>query len=512
MMAAELVKGNMTLENLLDGTGTTMDVVAGDRNISVSSVEYDSRKVMAGSLFVAVEGFSQDGHRYVGAALDQGASAVVVSRARSAEFSALASKGVALMETDDTRRALSALSASWFGNPSRKMAVVGITGTNGKTSTTYMLESIAKAAGYEPGVIGTVDYRWKGSRIPAPNTTPESRDLQEIIWRMGNDGVNFLVMEVSSHGLELRRADDIDFDVAVFTNLTRDHLDFHHDFNHYFSAKKRLFEIVNRCRKMNRAGVVNLDDPYGATLFGDRAAYGYPLLGYGEADGAAFRVRSGSIVNSINGISYRVDAPGGSAEVKLGVGGRFNVFNSLAAFTAARALDIPVDAVTGGLSSMTTVPGRFDTVSSTLGFHVVVDYAHTDDALSKLLVSARELNPTRIITVFGCGGNRDTTKRPLMGKTAVELSDHVIVTSDNPRKESPDDIIAGILTGIKTSNYEVNPDRKSAIGRAIGMAGKGDIVVIAGKGHEDYQIIGETKHHFDDREIAREFIAAREGR
>jgi len=392
------------------------------------------------------------------------------------------------------------------------MRVIGITGTNGKTSTTYMIESIAKAAGMVPGVIGTVDYRWKGMREEAPNTTPESRDLQELMARMAAAGVDCLVMEVSSHGLELLRADDIDFDVAVFTNLTRDHLDFHHDFEHYFSAKKRLFSILDGSAKRSRTGLVNLDDVYGARIREGRAAWGFPVLGYGIAADADYRIRETSVVNAIDGVSYTVDAPEGPVEVRLGVGGRFNVYNSLAALAAARGLDIPLDAVREGLSAMKTVPGRFDAISSSLGFHVIVDYAHTDDALQKLLVSARELNPARLITVFGCGGNRDRTKRPLMGKTAVSLSDHVIVTSDNPRKERPGDIINDILKGISGAAYEVDPDRRSAIARAIAMAEEGDIVVIAGKGHEDYQIIGEVKHHFDDREIARDLIAAREAK
>jgi UDP-N-acetylmuramoyl-L-alanyl-D-glutamate--2,6-diaminopimelate ligase len=512
MMAADIKKETMTIHGLIAGYGGAIELLAGDGSRAVASVEYDSRKVAEGSLFVAVEGFSRDGHRFVGSAVDRGASAVVVSRARADEFLPLASRGVAVLAADDCRRALSGLSAAWYGFPSREMTVIGITGTNGKTSTTYMLESIAKEAGMVPGVIGTIDYRWKGVRIPAPNTTPESRDLQEIMRRMRVDGVDCLIMEVSSHGLELQRADDIDFDVAVFTNLTRDHLDFHRDFDHYFSAKKRLFSILDSSVKADKTGLVNLDDAYGAALFDGRGAYCYPLLGFGEAAGAGFHVRTESIVNAIGGVSYTVDTPGGAVDIALKTAGRFNVYNSLAALAAALSLGLPVEAVKRGLAAMSTVPGRFDTISSALGFHVVVDYAHTDDALQKLLLSARELKPARIITVFGCGGNRDKSKRPLMGKTAVELSDLAIVTSDNPRKERPDDIISDILEGITTKNYEVNPDRKSAIGRAIAMAEKGDIVVIAGKGHEDYQIIGEVKHHFDDREIAREFIAGREGR
>ncbi len=436
---------------------------------------------------------------------------MIVAENRSGDFAHLAEKGIAVIAVADVRRALSRVSAAFYGFPSREMIALGITGTNGKTSITYMLEAIATAAGYSPGVIGTIDYRWKGTSIPAPNTTPESKDLQEIIFRMRRDGVDFLIMEVSSHGLELHRADDVDFNIGIFTNLTRDHLDFHHDFDAYFSAKKRLFDIIESAGKPGRAGLVNIDDPYGKRILESRASYSYPMKGFG-LDGGDFSVRAGSIVNSIEGISYTVDAAGDSWNVTLNVAGKFNVYNSLAAFAAAFSLGIDAGNVLKGLASMETVPGRFDAVPSGLGFHVVVDYAHTDDALRKLLQSARELKPARLITVFGCGGNRDKTKRPLMGAAASELSDYVIVTSDNPRKERPDDIIKDILTGISENNYEVNPDRKEAIARAIEMAGEGDIVVIAGKGHEDYQILGETKIHFDDRETAREFIALRKGR
>ena len=485
--------------------------ITGDAGIAVSSVEYDSRRIQPGSLFVAVEGYSSDGHGYIDAVADAGASAVVVAENRSGDFAYLADRGISVISVSDCRRALSRISAAFYGFPSRDMIAVGITGTNGKTSITYMLEAIAVAAGYNPGVIGTIDYRWKGTNIPAPNTTPESRDLQEILFRMRRDGVDFLIMEVSSHGLELNRADDVDFDIGVFTNLTRDHLDFHKDFDAYFTAKKRLFDIIDSVPKAARTGLVNIDDPYGRKILDDRASRAYPLLAFG-LDGGDFSVRGDSIINSINGISYTVDTPGGAWDVKLNAAGRFNVYNSLAAFAAARSLGIDAGSALKGLASMETVPGRFDAVPSGLGFHVVVDYAHTDDALRKLLQSARELNPARLITVFGCGGNRDRTKRPLMGAAATELSDHVIVTSDNPRKERPEEIINDILAGISKQNVEVNPDRKGAIGRAIEIACEGDIVIIAGKGHEDYQIIGETKIHFDDKEIASEFIAMRKGR
>ncbi len=501
-----------TVAELMERLEGRLVLVSGDASASVASVEYDSRRVREGSLFVAVEGFSRDGHGYAASAAELGACAIVVSEERAGEFAPLAGKGCAVLAAKDGRRALSRISAAFFGFPSRKMKVIGVTGTNGKTSFTYMLESIAKAAGLSPGVIGTIDYRWKGAREAAPNTTPESRDLQELMARMASDGVDCLIMEVSSHGLELFRADDIDFDAAVFTNLSRDHLDFHHDFERYFSAKKKLFSILNRSVKKKKTGLVNLDDGYGVRVRESRADWGYPLLGYGIAADAEYRIQESSIVNRIDGLSYIADTPGGRAEVKLGMGGRFNVYNSLAALAAALEIGVPLRAALEGLEAMKTVPGRFDTIASPLGFHVIVDYAHTDDALRKLLMSVRELAPSRLITVFGCGGNRDRTKRPLMGKAAAELSDHVIVTSDNPRRERPGDIIDDILKGVSGTNWEVVPDRRAAIAGAVSMAKRGDIVVVAGKGHEDYQIIGEIKQHFDDRETVRELIDVREAR
>lgn len=501
----------ITVEKLIAESGNLLALVSGSPTLPVLSVEYDSRRVRHNSLFVAIEGFSSDGHNFIKTAVENGASAVVLSSGRQAEFSHLADSQLAILVSDDTRRALSKISAVFFSHPTRSMRVVGITGTNGKTSTTYMLESIAKAAGFSPGVIGTVDYRWKGRREASPNTTPESRDLQELIFSMAADGVDCLIMEVSSHGLELARADDIDFDVAAFTNLTRDHLDFHRDFEHYFAAKKRIFSLLEKSSKNYKAGIVNVDDPYGRKIFSEKGTWSYPLFGIGLDADADFRVEEESIVNTIGGVSYDVRMPDEKMHVALSLGGRFNVYNSLVALAAAHCLGIPRDAILEGLSQLTNVPGRFDRLSSKLGFHVIVDYAHTDDALRKLLMSVRELSPARIITVFGCGGNRDRSKRPLMGRAAAELSDLAIITSDNPRKEEPEAIIKDVLGGVESSNYEIEIDRRKAIEHAINIAKEGDIVVIAGKGHEDYQIFGTEKRHFDDRETAREFIAKREG-
>jgi UDP-N-acetylmuramoyl-L-alanyl-D-glutamate--2,6-diaminopimelate ligase len=500
------------LSEILEGCGGRVRLISGAADTVISSVEYNSSRAAAGSLFVAVEGFQSDGHRYVGDAVKRGASAVIVSAKRAGEFSGSVGNGVALLSTEDTRRALSRVSAAYYGFPASRIPVIGVTGTNGKTSITYMLESILAAAGYVPGVIGTVNYRWKGREIPAPNTTPESKDLQELAHVMAADGVDALIMEVSSHGLKLGRVDDIEFDAGIFTNLTRDHMDFHVTFEDYFESKRLLFSLMESGGKKRRAGIINIDDEYGARILDGRSAFSYPLKSFGYSADADYRPEPGSVSSTIEGIRYVLERPVRGASIELHVSGTFHVHNSLCAFAAAHAMGLPVEVILRGLSEMRTIPGRFERIRSGLGFSVIVDYAHTDDALTKLLQSARSLNPRRLITVFGCGGNRDRTKRPLMGRSAAVLSDRVIVTSDNPRNEEPGDIIKDILEGIEGSNFEVEADREKAIEKAVMAAGEGDIVVIAGKGHEDYQIIGKERRHFDDREMVRKFIGARDAK
>jgi len=496
MGLAELVAAADGRANLVSGNGTV-----------VTSVEYDSRAVKKGSLFVAVEGYKSDGHRFIPAAVENGATAVCVASDRTEEFVSLGERGIAILTAGDTRTALSRLSAAFFGFPSRTMLAIGITGTNGKTSITYMLEAILKRHGLNPGVIGTINYRWGGIIRPAPNTTPESRDLQEILYRMGRDGVDAVIMEVSSHALELRRADDIDFDAAVFTNLTRDHLDFHHDFEHYFEAKKRLFLLLEKSFKKGRCGIVNVDDEYGRELYLMRNQYSFPVMSFGIEQEADYMPERASIVNAITGIRYTMERPDAGVQVSLRLLGMFQLYNSLAALAAAHQMGVPYGTIAPGLADLETVPGRFDVLTTSRGFVVIVDYAHTVDALLKLLRSVNELEHRRVITVFGCGGDRDRTKRPLMGKVAEENSDIVIVTSDNPRTEDPDGIIRDITAGLGRGNHEVIPDREEAIARAVVEAREGDIVVIAGKGHEDYQILGTEKIHFDDKEVASRHLA-----
>ncbi len=506
--------GNRTarLGALVNEAGGSAELALGDASAEITSVEYDSRKVKSGSLFVAISGFSADGHAYAADAVKSGAAAVLVSRERAGEFSGLKEKKTALLFSDNCRAALSKLSAAFYGRPTASVPVIGVTGTNGKTSVTYMLESVFREQGYSPGVIGTVNYRWRNNEIQASNTTPESRDMQELFVRMIEGGSDMIIMEVSSHALKLSRADDIDFDAAIFTNLTRDHLDLHGTFKDYFESKKILFRLLEESTKNKKCAVVNIDDEYGRQIFEDNSRYGYETAGISAKNSADYRVRPGSVRNSIDGVAYTVECAAGSFEIRLDVTGGFQVYNSLCAFAASHRLGIPTEKIQKGLSNLKNIPGRFDRIKSKLGFYVIVDYAHTDDALLNILRSARDLKPERIITIFGCGGNRDRTKRPLMGKAAAENSDWAIVTSDNPRNERPEDIISDIVKGISSKNYEIQPDRKKAIKKGIEMAKKRDLIVIAGKGHEDYQIIGNKKIHFDDRELAGAFIKEREMR
>ena len=496
------------LQTLLHGM-EGVELFDGEREIRVSGIEYDSRRVERESLFFAIEGTEVDGHTYIPGAVDAGASAVVVSESRLGQFMDLVEKGVAVVSASDTRAALSVISARFFGDPSAQVPVIGITGTNGKTTITYMIESILKQVGYRPGVIGTINYRWGGKTRQASHTTPESRDLHEIMHAMVVDGVNCIILEVSSHALSLKRADDIAFNFAVFTNLTRDHLDYHGDFDDYFDAKMRLFMLLGKSAKKKKAAFINHDDPYGKRILEGRKGYSYHMHGYGIGSETDFEVESSSVNSSIKGNEFRLIRPF-EKEFTLKLAGRFNIYNSLAAIGVTYSMGVPAGAIMEGLSGLNSVPGRFDAVTSKLGFSVVVDYAHTDDALDQLLRSVKALRPARLITVFGCGGNRDKTKRPLMAKASETHSDWTIITSDNPRKEEPEAIIEDIVKGMSGENYEVMVNREDAIRHAVEMAEKGDIIVVAGKGHEDYQILGEKRIHFDDREMAEKYMKTRE--
>jgi len=502
----------VTLRDLLSEMPESASMNVNDASVgdtTVTAVTYDSRQAGPGAVFVALRGVNADGASFAREALNRGAVAIVSE--------AVAPTGVTRpwIQVPDARLSLAALAATLYDNPSEELTLVGITGTNGKTTTSYLLASIFEAAGIRCGRIGTVGYRIGEREFEASRTTPEAPDLQRMLREMVDDGCGACVMEVSSHALTLRRADRLHFAAAVFTNLTRDHLDFHRDMEAYFLAKRRLAELLPD----TGIAVTNLDDPRGR----DFAAAAHRPVTY--AIDAPADVRPGPLSFSLDGLRFDVRTPRGTLRLTSPLVGRPNAYNMLAAAATAMALDVPFSAIEKGIAALTDVPGRFQVVSgSGDDVRVVVDYAHTDDALKNLLETARPLSAGgRVITVFGCGGDRDRTKRPLMGAVAARLSDLVVITSDNPRSEDPTQIIEEIKRGIvvpadrtppggkpaKSTPHIAVVDRKAAIERAIREAAAGDLVLIAGKGHEKYQVIGDKTLPFDDVEIARVALARR---
>jgi len=479
---------------------------------TVASVTSDSRDVAPGSVFVALRGLKADGTAFARDAVARGAIAVVAEAPPPPETS------VPWLQVGDARLALAALADAFFGHPSDRLVLVGITGTNGKTTTSYLLASVFEAAGIKCGRIGTVGYHDGVREVAATRTTPEAPELQRMLGAMVAGGCGACVMEVSSHALALRRADHLHFSAGIFTNLTRDHLDFHRDMEDYAATKRRLFELL----PPGAIGVVNADDRRGAAF---AAASSRPVT---YAIDAPADVRPGPLGLSLDGLAFEVRTPRGALALRSPLVGRPNAYNILAAVAAAMALDLPFNAIERGIAALAHVPGRFQLVSDAADdVRVVVDYAHTDDALKNLLETARPLAGGRVITVFGCGGDRDRTKRPLMGAVAARLSDLVVITSDNPRSEDPGQIIEEIKRGIVMPADRVPPkgqsgpkatpflaiaDRKTAIERAIHEAHAGDLVLVAGKGHEKYQEIGGRVLAFDDVEVARGALVKRRSR
>jgi len=533
--------------------------MTGSADVDVIGVAYDSRKVKRGDIFIAVKGEKVDGHSFINDAVKKGAVAVVyeksevsrsdpqsetrlyerrpVSGSQKSEVNLAISNrqsAISFIHVKDSRNALAYISNNFYGRPSDELAIIGVTGTNGKTTTTYLLKAILEAWGKEVGLIGTISYTVKDRHYDAPHTTPEAPEFQAMLSEMLLSGCSHVVTEVSSHALAQRRVDYTNFDVAVFTNLTRDHLDFHATMEDYFRAKERLFkEILLR----EGTSVINYDDVWGRKLIGDISG---KVLTYGietGADMAAVNIKD-SLEGLVMDIKFRDRVHG----VKSPLIGMHNVYNILSAAGAAVSLNVPWDVIIDGIRKMSSVKGRFEKVDAGQDFLCIVDYAHTEDALERLIYTARELmkssevsnTPTpalpprgggqgwggdpelrtrnsspRIITVFGCGGNRDKGKRPIMGKIATSLSDYVVITSDNPRNEDPVEIIKEIEAGASRRNYVIEPDRREAIRKAVKLAEAGDILLVAGKGHEDYQEIKGIRHKFSDREALEDTIRDR---
>jgi UDP-N-acetylmuramoyl-L-alanyl-D-glutamate--2,6-diaminopimelate ligase len=474
----------------------------GDSNLPVTGVEYDSRKVRSGSVFVAMKGGSTDGNRYVEKALAAGALGVITDSSQIFDHLLVFTPGLPVLEVEHGRRALSQASAAFFGHPERQLAATGITGTNGKTTTAFLIETLLNAAARKTILVGTIEYHVAGEVRPSVHTTPESRDLFELMAEGVARGATELVTEVSSHALDQGRAAGVNFDVAVFTNLTRDHLDYHETMEKYFAAKRLLFD--GTVYPAPRVAVINAHDPRAQELAAAAAKAGAELRTYGIGQGDW---RAAAYTLTPSGAVLELETPAGVAKVTSRLAGEVNILNLLAAFTVAHARGVPFVNLVEYVPRLQPVPGRFQSVDAGQPFTVIVDYAHTDDALLNLTTLARQMTARsggRVITLFGCGGDRDRTKRPKMGQAAGKGSDFVIATSDNPRTEEPLAILAEIEPGLKAAHarYTIEPDRATAIRLALREARPGDVVLIAGKGHEKVQILGSATIPFDDVKIA----------
>lgn len=496
--AAGAARPAVRLAKLLRGIDTRSAVTQTD--LEVLEIAYDSRRVKLGTLFAAIRGEKADGNNFVSDAVARGAVAILSENSQPSTIP----PGLPWAQVASARKALAIAAANYYERPAEVLKLIGVTGTNGKTTTSYLVDSILRAAGCEVGLLGTIGYRLVRETRPAPNTTPESLDLQKFLAEIVRAGGTHAVLEASSHALAMDRLWGCPFAVAIFTNLTRDHLDYHKTQDDYFAAKRRLFEGTGAAAPI--AGVINSDDEYGRRLAGLAAR----TLTYGLETEADITARKPAL--SLSGLEFVVDTPLGKIEIRSKLVGRPNVYNILAAIGAGVALDLSREVIAAGIAQLAAVPGRFERIEMGQPFLVIVDYAHTDDALRNLLATARDLNPDgRIITLFGCGGDRDRTKRPLMGEAAGRASDIVVLTSDNPRSEDPLLIINDAIVGAQRTKAKVlvEADRRKAVELALEEARSGDIVLLAGKGHETYQVLRDRTIDFDDREEARRILRRR---
>jgi UDP-N-acetylmuramoyl-L-alanyl-D-glutamate--2,6-diaminopimelate ligase len=483
----------MRLSTLLEKVEFDQELQIED--VDIAAVSYDSRKVTQGSLFVALKGTKTDGNLFVAQALAGGAVAMVSETTPPPGFPGQ------WIQVQDGRKALARIAANFYDNPSKQLRLVGITGTNGKTSTAFLIDSILKTAGIKCGLISTIEYRGPEGTIPAERTTPESLDLQALFARFLKQGCRYVVMEVSSHALALDRVYACQFRSAVFTNLTPDHLDFHRTLDNYFNSKRQLF--VGTGSEPPRKAIINMDDPRGRILVGDCVDR---CLTYSLRAPADFQLIGHTLTPL--GMQLQLQAPLGFLTVSSTLMGRPNLSNILAAIASTHDLGLDWDQIQKGVEQCPPVPGRFQWIDCGQDFRVVIDYAHTEDALEKLLLAARDLAPRRVLLLFGCGGDRDRSKRPAMGTVAARLSDFTVITSDNPRSEDPLTIIEGIQQGFggRSAQYTMEPDRDRAIKQIMKMAEPGDLVILAGKGHETYQVLADRTIHFDDREAANQAL------
>lgn len=479
--------------------------VEGPQTAEICHITADSRTVQEGSLFICLVGATVDGHSFVEKAVQDGAVAVVVSKPVTVP------DHVAVIYVEDTRQALQAAVPFFYDYPASKMRMIGVTGTNGKTTTTHIIAHLLRSQGYTVGVIGTVHILIDDQSYPIHNTTPDVADLQQILQQMVDAGVTHCIMEVSSHALALGRTAGVEYDTAVFTNLTQDHLDFHKTFDNYLAAKAKLFKQVSASYqvKEGKGAVINVDDAYGQSIVDVTTS---PMITYSTEGKGSMNAADLTVTAKSSQFTLNYDRK--SYPISTKIAGMFNVYNTLAAVGATLYEGLSMEEIVKGLATFTAVPGRFELIEEGQDFAVVVDYAHTPDGLENILQTAKKIVENRILVVFGCGGDRDATKRPIMGRIAAQFGDRVFVTSDNPRTEDPVQIVKDVEVGVREGlhddvTYEVIVDRREAIHKAIAEATTGDVVIIAGKGHEDYQILKDETIHFDDREVAREALKER---
>lgn len=490
---------NMNIEDLL--ISLKEQKVAGDPNIDVAGIAYDSRAVKKGDIFIAIPGFKTDGSKFAAQAAEKGAIAIVLEK--DIELSGNVTKVI----VPNARIALAEISSAFYGHPSRKLKLIGITGTNGKTTTSFLIEAILRKAGHKVGVIGTVEARIEGKGLPVKLTTPESSDLQELLSKMLNEGVTHVVMEVSSHSLELHRTHGCEFDVAIYTNLTHDHLDFHGNMQNYLKAKLKLFEKLGRGYKSDVSAVINVDDPYGKKIM---TYVDGNVLTYGMINNA--NLSASNLETTIDKMTFDLATFDSKFKIATSLIGAHNAYNIMAALLCGKVFGLSYEQMIGAVEDLSFIPGRFERIKVGQKFPVIVDFAHSPDSLIKLMETVRPLTKGRIILVFGCPGERDTMKRPVMGGIAVKMADFSYITTDDPHAEKTDKIIAEIEAGAvgaggeRGKNYLVIEDRRTAIEQALNMAHADDMVVIAGRGHERVQDYNGVKIQIDDREVAREVL------
>lgn len=474
----------MTLKDIIKDINAE---VSGNTDIEIKGIAYDSRKVEEGFLFVAIKGFETDGHKYIKSAIEKGAVAVIGEECGEYDC--------AYVKTENSRKALALSAAAFYDHPERKLKIIGLTGTNGKTTTTYLIRQILSLKGCRCDLIGTNQIIIGDEIIESSRTTPESLDLFEIFAKMAQSGGEYVVMEVSSHSLELERVYGVDFETAVLTNVTQDHLDFHKTMENYAAAKAKLF-------KMSKSAAINVDDEYCGVMLKNATG---KVLSYSIDKKSDLQAQN--IKMSERGVIFNIFPDGKEHEIRLGIPGKFSVYNALAAVAACLNIGLDITDIEKGLVLAKSVKGRIEVVHTATPYTVIIDYAHTPDGLENIIFAVRDFAKGRVITVFGCGGNRDATKRPKMGAIAEQLSDIAIVTSDNPRCEEPMAIIEDIVKGMKKDNHHVVENRKEAIKYAMDIATEGDVIILAGKGHETYQEINKVKYDFDERVVVKEILA-----